>query len=214
MLIKNDRLAKQLSFIIEVDKLKNIYRQTLLMNGKRYENDAEHSWHLGIMAILLSEYAADHNLNLLKVIKMVLLHDLVEIDAGDTFCYDKKAALDKSAREEKAANRIFGILPVDLMSEFRAIWDEFEERKTSEARFAAALDRLQPLLHNYNTQGAAWIAHGVTSDMVIERNQHIAQGSQELWDYAEKLIKDAVEKGYLRGTDFKPPPPLEMKSLT
>ena len=213
MLINNDRLAKQLNFI-EIDQLKNVYRQTLLMNGKRYENDAEHSWHLGIMVILLSEYATGEDLNILKVIKMVLLHDLVEIDAGDTFCYDNKAARDKAAREEKAANRIFGILPADQESEFRKLWDEFEERKSPEARFAAALDRLQPILHNYNTQGAAWRAHGVTSDVVIEKNQHISQGAPELWDYATMLIKDAVEKGYLRGTDCKPPPPLEMKSLT
>lgn len=213
MLTDNKRLAAQLNFIIEIDKLKNVYRQTLLMSGKRYENDAEHSWHLGVMAILLSEYSVDPGLNLLTVIKMLLLHDLVEIDAGDTFCYDKKASIDKAAREGKAADRIFNILPVDQALELRKIWNEFEERKTPEARFAAALDRLQPLLHNYNTEGAAWRAHGVSSDMVVERNHHISEGSQELWEYAERLIKDAVDRDYLRGTDCNPPPPLDMKSL-
>lgn len=214
MLKSSERLTKQLKFIIEIDKLKDVYRQTLLMSGKRYENDAEHSWHLGLMAILLSEYANERKLNILRVIKMVLVHDLVEIDAGDTFCYDKNAAVDKSEREQKAAARIFGILPADQAEEFRVMWEEFEKRETPEACFAAALDRLQPLLHNYNTQGAAWRSHKVTSDQVFERNNHIADGSQELWNFAESLINDGIEKGYLaRGMVFNAPPPLDIKSL-
>ncbi|MDD5521361.1 MAG: HD domain-containing protein [Kiritimatiellae bacterium] len=194
----NDRLKKQINFVIEIDKLKNIYRQTLLMDGKRYENDAEHSWHLGLMVLLFSEYAAGKNIDLFRVIKMVLIHDLVEIDAGDTFCYDKKAALDKNEREQRAADRIFSILPADQSMEFRSLWEEFERMVTPESRFAAALDRFQPLLHNYNTQGAAWKKHGVSSDSVLERNKHIVNGAPELWMFAKTLIEDAVRKGYLR----------------
>jgi putative hydrolases of HD superfamily len=194
----NDRFEKQLAFIIEIDKLKSVYRQTLLMSGKRYENDAEHSWHLGLMVLLLSEYAKGKGIDLFRAIKMVLIHDLVEIDAGDTFCYDTTATLDKKEREQKAADRIFAILPDDQNAEFRALWDEFELMATPESRFAAALDRFQPLLHNYNTQGAAWKAHGVTADKVLERNKHIAEGAPELWNFAKSLIEDAVKKGYLQ----------------
>ena len=192
-----DRLERQLRFIAEIDKLKDVFRQTLLMNGKRYENDAEHSWHIAVMAVLLSEYAVGRNLNIARVMKMALVHDLVEIDAGDTFCYDEKAALSKEKRETNAADRIFSILPAGQASELRALWDEFEARRTPEAKFAAALDRLQPLLHNYNTQGAAWRKHGVTSEKVLVRNKHMADGAPILWEYAENLIRDAVRKGYL-----------------
>lgn len=192
-----DRFEQQVRFIIEIDRLKHVFRQTLLMNGQRYENDAEHSWHLGMLVLLLSEHAAERNLDVLRVMKMVLIHDLVEIDAGDTFCYDEKGALDKDAREEKAADRLFGMLPADQRDELRALWREFEERRTPEAKFAAALDRFQPLLHNYNTQGAAWRKHGVTRDKVIARNRHIAEGAPELWRYASAMIEDAVKKGYL-----------------
>jgi len=193
----NSRLAKQIAFAVEIDKLKNVYRQTLLMDGKRYENDAEHSWHLGIMVFLLSEYTGTRHLDVCRVLKMVLVHDLVEIDAGDTFCYDNKAAEGKVERERTAASRVFGMLPPDQASVFTELWEEFEARQTPESRYAAALDRLQPLLHNYNTQGAAWRKHGVTADKVLERNRHIAEGAPELWTFAESLIKDAVEKGYL-----------------
>jgi putative hydrolases of HD superfamily len=192
------RLERQIQFIVEIDKLKDVFRQTLLMHGKRYENDAEHSWHLAVMAVLLSEYSLVQNLDIARVLKMALVHDLVEIDAGDTFCYDDKAAQSKDAREAKAAGRIFSILPSDQAAEVRALWEEFEARKTPEARFAAALDRLQPLLHNYNTQGAAWKKHGVTSEKVLARNKHIVDGAPVLWEYAENLIHDAVRKGYLR----------------
>jgi putative hydrolase of HD superfamily len=193
-----ERLARQLRFIVEIDKLKDVCRQTLLMNGKRYENDAEHSWHLAVMAVLLFEHSADKNIDLSRVLKMLLIHDLVEIDAGDTFCYDDTAAQTKESREKNAADRIFNLLPSDQASDTRALWEEFEARRTPEAKYAAALDRLQPLLHNYNTQGAAWQKHGVTSDKVIARNKHIADGAPALWEYAENLIRDAVQKGYLR----------------
>jgi putative hydrolase of HD superfamily len=193
-----DRLARQMNFIREIDKLKTVSRRTLLMNGARFENDAEHSWHLAVMAMLLKEYADDPGLDLLKVFKMVLIHDLVEIDAGDTYCYDEKGNEGKVAREKVAAARLFGMLPIDQQSEFHSLWTEFEERTTSEARFAAALDRVQPLLHNYSTGGLIWHNHGITSDKVQTRNRHVAEGSRALWGFAEGLIRDAVEKGYLK----------------
>lgn len=191
-----ERLKRQMEFIREIDKLKNVFRQTLLMDGRRYENDAEHSWHIAVMAAVLAEYS-NSRIDLAKVIRMQLIHDLVEIYAGDTFCYDEKAAADKDAREAAASSKIFSMLPADQCSEFMALWKEFEARMTAEARFAAALDRLQPLLHNYATSGAAWQKHGVTSDKVQERNRHISEGSETLWEYAESLIKDAVARGYL-----------------
>ncbi|AUS95909.1 phosphohydrolase [Clostridium thermosuccinogenes] len=193
----NERLEKQVEFITEIDKLKHINRQTILMDGSRHENDAEHSWHLAVMAMLLSEHAVDKNIDLLKVIKMVLVHDLVEIDAGDTYCYDEKACEDKAEREQKAANRLFNILPEDQAREIRKLWEEFEERKTPEACFASALDRFQPLLHNYKTQGKSWREHGVTKDKVIKRNKAIEDGSVTMWEYAERFINESVEKGYL-----------------
>lgn len=191
------RLADQIRFIIEIDKLKNVFRQTYLTDGGRKENDAEHSWHLAVMAILLSEYAADRGVDVLKVVKMVLIHDLVEIDAGDTFCYDEAGHADKSRREQAAADRIFAILPGDQGSALRALWEEFEARRSPEARFAAALDRLQPLLHNYHTGGAAWREHGVTVDRVLARNRHMGEGAPALWDYADRFIRDAVDRGLL-----------------
>ncbi len=191
-----DRLAAQLDFVIEIDKCKNIFRQTLLTDGNRHENDAEHSWHLAMMAMVLGEYA-EGEVDIARVTRMVLIHDLIEIDAGDTFCYDEAAHASKAEREQKAADRIFTILPAEQAERFRALWDEFEARVTPEARFAAALDRFQPLLHNYHTQGAAWQAHGVTADKVLARNAHMRDGSESLWRYAESMIHDAVEKGYL-----------------
>lgn len=192
------RLDQQLAFVIEIDRLKTIYRQTVLIaDPSRYENDAEHSWHLAIMAALLLEHAAKPGLDLLRVIKMVLAHDIVEIDAGDTFCYDDEAHHDKAEREQKAADRIFALLPENQAREMRALWEEFEARETPEARYAAALDRLQPLLHNYNTQGAAWKKHHVRMEQVLSRNAHMRDGAPELWAYAEALIRDAVDKGYL-----------------
>jgi putative hydrolase of HD superfamily len=194
----NSRLAKQIEFIVEIDKLKQVYRRTWLTDKSRQENDAEHSWHLGMMAILLLEHAQQPQLDLLRVLKMVLVHDLVEIDAGDTFVYDDAGAEDKAARENAAAGRIFGLLPADQAAELGAIWEEFEARETPEAKYAAALDRFQPMLHNYLTEGEAWQAHGITADQVIGRNQHMAEGSPLLWNFAQKFVADAVAKGYLR----------------
>ena len=193
----HERFEKQIQFIIEIDKLKQIYRRTFLMDGSRTENDAEHSWHLALMVMLLSEYAEEKSLDMLRMIKMVLIHDIVEIDAGDTYLYDEQAALDKAEREQKAAERLFGLLPDDQAREFQALWEEFEERTTPEAKFAAALDRFEPLLQNYTTRGKSWKQHGVTSDKVITRCSHMQEGSSVFWEYAQKLIQESVEKGYL-----------------
>ncbi|MBT8490030.1 MAG: HD domain-containing protein [Deltaproteobacteria bacterium] len=192
-----DRLKQQIRFIIEIDKLKRVVRQTILMDRSRRENDAEHSWHLAVMAMLLSEYAAENNVDLFRVIKMVLVHDLVEIDAGDTYCYDDEAIKDQIKREEKAADRIFCILPEDQSKEIRLLWDEFNDRETPEARFAAALDRLQPLLHNYNTDGIMWKKNNIKSKQVIARNSPIEDSAPTLWEYAARLIDDAVKKDFL-----------------
>lgn len=191
------RLARQIGFLVEIDKLKGVFRQTWLMDESRRENDAEHSWHLGLFAMLLGEHAREPDLDLLRILKMVLVHDLVEIDAGDTFAYDEVGALDKVERETKAAERLFAMLPPDQEGEFRELWDEFESRRSPEARYAAALDRIQPLLHNYHTQGKAWREHGVTADRVLARNAQIAEGAPALWEYIQEIVRDAVKKGYL-----------------
>ena len=190
------RLQEQIEFIIEIDKLKNILRQTVLMDASRRENSAEHSWHLSLMAVLLCEHAKEE-VDILKVMKMLLIHDIVEIDAGDTFCYDEKGNEDKAEREEKAADRIFNLLPSDQATELRSLWDEFEGRSTAEAKFANALDRFQPLLHNCQTEGLAWKKHGVKLAQVIEHNKPIAEGSPKLWECIEGYLNRAVEKGHL-----------------
>lgn len=193
-----EKLKKQIAFIIEIDKLKHVFRQTFLMDASRRENDAEHSWHLAVMAILLSEYAEDEHLDVLRVVKMVLIHDIVEIDAGDTYCYDEAGAKDKAEREQKAADRLFNMLPLEQAEEFRILWEEFEACATPEARFAASLDRFQPLLHNYETKGQSWKEHRITSSQVLERNKPIQNGAPLLWQYTEELIADAIDKGYLK----------------
>jgi len=193
----HDRLSQQIQFLIEIDKLKGVLRRTWLIDTSRRENDAEHSWHLAVMAMVLVEYAAEQDLDLLRVLKLVLVHDLVEIDAGDTYAYDEAAQADQPQRERIAADRVFRLLPADQAAEFRGLWDEFEARSTPEARYAAALDRLQPFLHNYHTQGKAWQQHGVTSDMVIARTRSIADGAPALGSYVQGLIREAVARGYL-----------------
>jgi putative hydrolase of HD superfamily len=192
-----DRLSRQIRFIAEVDKLKEIFRQTLCTQSRRQENDAEHSWHLALLVIVLAEHSNQQPLNVLRVLKMVIIHDLVEIDAGDTFAYDTARMADQHEREARAADRIFGLLPDDQCAEFRALWDEFEARLTPESKFAAAVDRFQPMLLNCLTEGAAWKKHGVTSDRVIARNQHITHGSTPLWKYASRMIDEAVATGTL-----------------
>ncbi len=191
------RLGEQLRFITEIDKVKQVLRKTVVLDASRRENDAEHSWHLAVMALTMQEHAAEP-VDLVKVIKMVLIHDLVEIDAGDTFAYDEVGALDKEERERKAADRIFYLLPKDQAAEIDALWTEFELRESPESKFAAAMDRFQPLLHNYLTEGVAWKKHGIRKSQVIERNKHIAEGSPALWDYAQLIIDDSVTRGYLK----------------
>jgi putative hydrolase of HD superfamily len=193
-----DRLAAQIRFILEIDKLKNVLRRTWVLDRSRRENSAEHSWHLAVMAVLLAEYGPA-GLDLTRVIKMVLIHDLVEIDAGDTFCYDQTALLDQADRERRAADRLFELLPVDLAAELRGLWEEFDARASPEARFAAALDRLQPVLHNYTTEGGTWREHRVTRAQVVARNQPMGDGAPELWEYARSLIDDAVARGLIEG---------------
>ena len=192
-----ERLEQQIAFVREVDKLKTIRRQTLLTDASRRENDAEHSWHLALMALVLGEYANGHGIDLLHVIRMVIVHDLVEIDAGDTFCYDEAGNADKRERELVAAERIFNLLPPDQAEEIRALWDEFETSQTPEARFANALDRLQPLLHNLFTDGRMWRKHGIVKSQVIGRNRKIDDGAADLWAYASDLIEMAVHDGHL-----------------
>jgi putative hydrolase of HD superfamily len=195
--LDNERLLKQIQFIVEIDKVKQIFRQNVVIGTSRNENDAEHSWHLAVMAILLSEYAADE-VDVLRVVKMVLIHDLVEIDAGDTFCYDEKAHEDKEEREKKAAERLFNILPEDQVKEIWELWREFEELKTPEARFAACLDRLQPLILNYNTKGHTWSKPGVVSAKVLKRNEPLKETTPLLWEYVKEVIEDCIQKGYLK----------------
>ncbi len=191
-----ERLEAQLGFALEAEKLKQVFRQTLLLGDRRRENDAEHSWHLSLMAVLLVEYAAAE-VDLLKVIEMLLIHDVVEIDAGDTFVYDVAGNEDKAQREQQAADRLFGLLPADQAQAYRALWDEFEQRQSAEARYAAALDRLQPLLLNFYSDGAAWQRHGIKKAQVIAHNEHIGEGAPVLWELARKLIDAAVAKGIL-----------------
>lgn len=193
-----ERLERQINFVIEIDKLKSVLRQTILVDKSKRENSAEHSWHIAVMAILFSEYARESDVDILKVIKMALIHDLVEIDAGDTYCYDEKGTLDQREREERGAKRIFGILPEDQAREFEGLWREFEEGKTAEARFAAALDRVQPLINNYNTGGEMWREHGIKSGQVVRRNSVVNEGAPVLWEYTSQLISDAVKRGMLQ----------------
>lgn len=196
--MKNSRLAKQIEFITLIDQAKQVYRQNVVIGTTRQENDAEHSWHLAVMAIILSEHSAAKELDMLKVLKMALVHDLVEIYAGDTFCYDDQAIKDKEQREAIAADKLFSILPGDQGENFRELWQEFEAKLSPEARFAACLDRLQPLILNYNTAGHTWQNPGVNSSKVLERNAMLQENTPALWDYVNEVIQDSIEKGYLK----------------
>lgn len=196
-LAASDRLRRQLAFLIEADKLKTVFRQSYIADGSRKENDAEHSWHLCLLAITLFEHADDPTLDLLKILRMAILHDIVEIDAGDTYIYDYAAKADQAEREARAADRLFGLLPPDQEQEYRALWDEFEIGQSKDARFAKALDRLHPMLLNYLGDGLAWREHGVSATQVRAINQPIELGSAPLWEYAQSLIADAIAQGHL-----------------
>jgi putative hydrolase of HD superfamily len=192
-----ERLDRQIRFLVEIDKLKTILRHTYVIGANRHENTAEHSWQLAVMAILLAEHA-NQPIDLLRVLKMVLIHDIVEIDAGDTFVYDTSAMVGKAEREQLAAERLFGMLPEDQAAEFHSIWNEFEARETPEARFAYALDRLDPQIHNYHTNGGSWREHGISRDRVVERNRKMSDGASALWEWTQRLLDDAITKGFLK----------------
>jgi putative hydrolase of HD superfamily len=187
------RIARQFEFIAECDKLKEIFRQTVNSQSRRRENDAEHSWHICLCVIVLAEHANQPGLDVLRVLKMLLVHDLVEIDAGDTFGYDTARQADQHARECVAAERIFGLLPPDQARDFRGYWDEFEAQQTPEARFALACDRLQPVLLHCLTGGGAWKQHGVALDRVLERNSRIGEGARPVWQHLEPRIRAVFE---------------------
>jgi len=191
--MQNDRLRRQLEFITEVDRLKTVLRRTTILDRSRQENSAEHSWHVALMVLVLAEHGAP------KGIDLSLVHDLVEVDAGDTFCYDAAAMAGKALRESKAADRIFGLLPPDQGDELRAAWEEFEAKATPEARLAAALDRLQPVLHNLGTEGHAWREHGISREQVLSTNRIIGEVAPVIWEYVKERIDDATERGWLRG---------------
>jgi putative hydrolase of HD superfamily len=194
---QGERFQKQIDFILEADKLKRTLRQTILLDRSRNENSAEHSWHIALAVLILGEYAKDEDIDFLRVIQMLLVHDLVEIDAGDTYCYDEAGRENQAVREEAAANRIFSILPADQNTYFRTLWQEFESRETAESRFANALDRFQPFLHNYFTAGQVWRQNDIKDRQVAARMQPLDDGAPVLWQYVRALIGDAVAKGFL-----------------
>ncbi len=195
--MQTSNLLQQINFIKEIDKIKYIQRKTKLFNSDRNENDAEHSWHLAMMTIVLAEHS-DVPIDILKVLKMVLIHDIVEIDAGDTFIYDSDKDHTNTDEERKAANRIFGMLPKEQADELISIWEEFERGETSEAKFAKSMDRFEPLLQNVSNNGGTWTEFGVTYNKVYEKKKEIKEGSSSLWSYAENLINQSVEKGILK----------------
>ena len=194
---KKERLKKQMDFLLEIDKEKTIRRQTLLADGSRQETDAEHAWHMAVMCGLLSEYA-NEKIDVARTMLMVLTHDLVEIDAGDTYAYDEKGNASKKERERKAADRIYALLPEDQAKMARELWEEFEEGKKPEARFANTLDKIQPVLLNDAAGGISWRAHGVSDRQILGRNRNTHLGSEILWEYTRELIEQNIENGTIR----------------
>jgi putative hydrolases of HD superfamily len=191
-----ERLERQLAFLLEADKLKTVFRRNLIADGSRTENDAEHSWTFALAAVLFAETAREP-VDLLKVVRIALIHDVVEVDAGDTFIYDEAAKQGQREREERAAQRLFGLLPEDQARELLALWHEFEEGQTKEARFARAIDRLAAVVLNHASQGRSWRRHGVTKERILEINSRIDQGSPALWRLVQQLVEDATRKGYV-----------------
>ena len=190
--MNNDRFEKQLQFLIEVDKMKNVLRQTLLADKSRQETDAEHSWHFALMAMTFYEYAYSPDIDILKVLKMALVHDLVEVYAGDTFAYDEEGNKDKQDRENKAADKLFCLLPQDQAMEYRALWEEFDAMETPDSIYAAAIDRLQPFINNSVTQGHTWKLYGVSKENVYKRMEMVKKGIPALWDFVEAVIDDSI----------------------
>lgn len=196
MLMKDERLTRQLDFIIEIDRLKQVLRRSPLADGSRLENSAEHSWHLAMMAMVLVEYA-NEPVDITRVLKLVLVHDIIEIDAGDTYAYDTNGNHGKAERELRAAERLYNLLPPDQAVEFRALWDEFEARHTAEARFANAIDRLMPLIHNYLNEGSVWRANRVTVEQIRHRMAPVAEGSMTLGAVVDRILTNSMDRGYL-----------------
>ena len=200
MQYNEERLKKQFDFIQEIDKEKNVFRQTYLADANRKENDAEHCWHMAVMAMLLSEYS-NEEIDVAKAMMMALIHDVVEIDAGDTYAYDTEGLKTQKEREEKAADRIFGLLPEDQQEELRGLFEEFEAYETPESRFAHVMDNFQPLLLNNSNGGADWREHQVVKSKVVGRQKKSELGSREIWNYIEQIIEDNVKKGNIRNDE-------------
>ena len=191
------RLEQQIQFLVEIDKVKNIFRQTYLADGNRKENDAEHSWHIALMAFLLKEHV-EEQVDVMKVIIMVLIHDLVEIDAGDTYAYDAAGATDKRERVEKAADRIFGLLPKDQGIYFRELWEEFEAYETADAKYAHLLDNFQPVLLNDASGGKSWAEHGVKKSQIYKRNEKVEATSKSVWEMMQKIVQKNITPGNIK----------------
>ena len=196
MISMDDRLKEQIDFILEIDKMKEILRQNYLADGSARENDADHSWHLAMMALILSEYS-NEKVDVTRVVPMVLTHDLVEIDAGDTYAYDEAGALTKEKREKAAADRIFGILPKEQGTWMRGLWDEFEACNTPESKFAHVLDNCQPLFLNDASNGRSWEEHQVKKSQIYKRNQKTGEGSEVIWEYMKELIDKHIALGHV-----------------
>ena len=196
--MSGERLARQLDFIAEIDEAKKIVRNTVLMDASRKETDAEHSWHMAVAALVLKEYMNDPDVDMGKVVTMALIHDIVEIDAGDVYAYGNADREEQAEKEKLAAERIFGILPDEQGLEFLDIWHEFERGETPEAKSAQALDSFMPMYHNYRTRGVQWKRRNVTRENVLSRNRKIEQASKQLWEYIVMITDDAVKKGYLK----------------
>ena len=192
-----DKLKQQLKFLSEADKMKSVMRQTLISDKSREETDAEHSWHFALMAMTLFEYSGIEGVDINRVIRMALVHDLIEIYAGDTFAYDTIGNESKVKREAEAADKLFSLLPDGQAGEYRALWEEFDCMETPDAMYATAIDRLQPLLNNYLTDGHTWVKHGVSVEQVYRRMAPIKTALPQLWEFIEFVIRDSREKGYL-----------------
>ncbi|MEZ4753241.1 MAG: HD domain-containing protein [Bdellovibrionota bacterium] len=191
------RLSKQIDFLLEIDSLKNVLRQNLLVDGSRRENTAEHSWHIAVLAIILHEYS-DTETNLSRIIKMLLVHDLVEIYAGDSFAHDESQLADQRERELEAADKLFSILPEEQGKDLRAYWEEFDARKTADAKFANVVDRVLPFLQNLHTASGSWKKHSITREQEIKRMYPVAEGSKTLWEFVSQQIDKATEDGLLK----------------
>ena len=198
-----EKLQRQLYFLAEADKMKNIFRQTKITDKSRYENDAEHSWHFALTALTLFEYCGIDGVDIDRVIKMALVHDLVEIYAGDTFAYDAKGNESKEEREKESANKLFALLPVEQAKEYRFLWEEFDRMETPDAIYASAIDRLQSLHNIHLSGGHTWEKHSVTADKIYKRMMPVKTALPELWEYIVRVVNEGLEKGYIQAEDVR-----------